>query len=244
MRFLAHVLILVFLSSAPWYLWPDYAITHEAIVIDPDNVPKVWIRLDDHECETMVPPCWGTGSGVVVAPLVVLTARHVVRRGREESSPFIEVEFPGGVKIIPKVWCASQPETDFAILSMLVPNPAHTDHVLPYRLTDPKPGDIVTIAGWPRGNWATASSVVMYESHDNPIRGDGETVRMPHIWWVDQPDPRAGYFGYSGGGVFSQDGMLLGIICCVNMATGFMGYVPLRYGLKECPLEKGSTRRP
>lgn len=203
---------------------PFPALSHDSWVIDQDNVPKVWRLVPGRG--------WASGAGIVVAPLVILTARHVVNSKEDK----VEVSFETGGRLEAKAWCLSSPSRDFAIISMAVPNPAHSDHLLRINPSPLKQGDVVTIVGWPVGGWSVLQATVLYETEDNPIIGDGEPIKMQNITWVGPVGPYAERRGFSGGPVFDSDGALRGLICCVNLLTGFVGYVPIKYGLSECPL--------
>lgn len=220
-----RVVVVAYLLLLPWVLWPGTALPHDLLVLDQDSIPQVIHWSSEYQQ-------WGGASGVVVSPFVVLTARHVVG---EDVDTRRAVVFTGRVLRAPIVSCVSPKGVDFAVLLVEVPVAAHPDHLVRINEVVPQRGAAVTIAGYPNGKWTTLVTQVMYETTTTRIRWNGEPVPYPHIVWVAQADERIGWFGFSGGAVFDGEGALRGIICCVSDVYGFIGFVPIKYGIASCP---------
>ena len=193
---------------------------HETFVIDPSQMPMVTRRLS----QTQVVQ----GSGVIVAPGVILSAQHLLDPIDRQRPIWIYLP---SRDVQATVACLSHPNTDAVLLRADIPS-AHNH---PVTVNDARPalGEEVVIAGWPKGRWTIMrSTVTVYRQNERLDIGGVIT----EVGWIPQNLGGDRYAGFSGSGVFDESGALRGFVCCIHPNGGAIGMVPIRHVLQACSL--------
>ena len=164
------------------------------------------------------------GSGVVVAPHLVLTAAHVLA-GTTDS---IVVDAAGAQRAIPIV---VDPLSDLAVLYV----DALNDHPLQINLDPPKRGTVGVVLGYPHAGSRDASPAVVldnYRAEGHDIYGNKRIVRQ--ILEVEAPI----FPGSSGGPLVDRDGTLIGMVFGQSQDRSDIGYALTSAAIREV-VDKG-----
>lgn len=209
-----YILLAVLLLSAP-------AWAHDVFVVDQTHMPKILRAAGEKDGR----PLYIQGSGAVVAPGLIITARHVVGDGSAE----VFVRLPNGQHRRTEIACVG--ESDVAFIKTDIPEFAH-DHALPLNAAQVREGEPLLIVGYPSGRWTIMESEPVLVQH-NVRLSTGQVI--PEVVWIRQNLGDNRYQGFSGSGVFDKSGALRGFVCCVGTHSAVVGMVPLRYALAACP---------
>lgn len=131
------------------------------------------------------------GSAVLIAPDLVLTAAHVLKAS-------MVALVCGGQHVIPAAVIAIDTERDLAVLAL--PGPCLGGRVSSLALTDPDLGTDVFAVGCPNQACGRITKGIV-SGYEPGIATKGvELITDTKVW-----------FGNSGGGLFDEDGVLVGI---------------------------------
>lgn len=155
------------------------------------------------------------GTGVVVGPETVLTAKHAVAGA-------VEVIFPRG-KVVGHVQCRA-PDRDTAVITAKLPKGTPRYRVAFRTLTV---GELVRIGGYPGRTWTVAAGRVT-----NVIKTailSGRRINTPMV--VFKP---ALHQGASGSPVLDARGYVVGIFIASNPPENYSIALPITTGLGPC----------
>ncbi len=160
------------------------------------------------------------GTGVIVGPETILTARHAV-------SGAVDIVLPGG-KVTGHVQCRA-PDRDTAVITARLPK-GTPRYRIAFRTL--KVGETVRIGGYPGRRWTVVSGRVT-----NVIKSailSGRRVTTPMV--VFKP---ALHQGASGSPVLDAKGYVVGIFIASNSRENYSIALPITTGLGPCrPLVK------
>lgn len=152
------------------------------------------------------------GGGVLVGNRIILTTLHLVDHPGQ-----VTVRYHGGHTTTAKVG-ARNSKLDLAIVHPDNPLPADAAVV---NLTPPKIGDQVYFIGHPHGlEWSLSVGTIAYEGKRR-VKLPGDKKPIP-VWQADillAP-------GSSGGGLFDQEGRLIGIGKGIMQGTSIAFFIP------------------
>lgn len=155
------------------------------------------------------------GTGVVVGPQTILTAKHVLAKD-------IRVLFPRAT-VTGRTTCRTRNE-DLAVVQ--APLPQGTPH---YRLSFrvPSVGETVTIAGYPLRRWRVATGRITHMIRSAKL--GGRVVNSPMIVFTPALD-----YGASGSPVLDRRGQVIGITVASNRQSNYSIAFPIATGLRAC----------
>jgi len=160
------------------------------------------------------------GTGVVVGPETVLTAKHAVAGA-------VEIVFPS-TKVTGRVQCRA-PDRDTAVITARLPNGTPRYRVSFRTLAV---GELVRIGGYPGRTWTVASGRVTHVIKTAIL--SGRRINTPMV--VFKP---ALHQGASGSPVLDAKGYVVGIFVASNPPENYSIALPITTGLGPCrPLVK------
>ena len=182
---------------------------------------SVRLRVEDsqgHSC----------GSGTIIdartgGEALVLTCGHLFRDSQGTGKIDVDVFGPAGAARVPGRLVAYDLERDVGLVAFRPQGPVTVARVAPpgYPL---RAGDAVTSVGCNNGNDPTVqhSRITMLDRFRDPVELRGGTVvGVPHAPWNLQVAGEP-VVGRSGGGLFSADGMVIGV-CNAKEPEGHEG---------------------
>ena len=156
------------------------------------------------------------GTGVVVGPSTILTAKHVVGNT-------MEVRLPKGTPVKARPVCRTRDE-DLAVIKAALPKGT------PYYILSsktPSVGEPIRVGGYPGRRWTVASGRVTHVIA-SAILG-GRRIRSPMI--VFKP---ALHQGASGSPVLNRKGEVVGIFVASNRSENYSIAFPAATALRAC----------
>ncbi|MDQ7842252.1 MAG: serine protease [Armatimonadota bacterium] len=156
------------------------------------------------------------GTGVVVGPSTILTAKHAVG-----AAP--EIVLPTGMRVKGRTVCRARVE-DLAVVRARLPTGTPS-----YALSSRPPavGESVRVAGYPGRRWTTAGGRVTYII-SSAVLG-GRRIHSPMI--VFRP---ALSQGASGAPVFNRRNQVVGIFVASNRSENYSIAFPAATALRVC----------
>lgn len=213
-RSLAWVALGLGALSAALLIGPAFAASPILTIPDRRAIPQ----LVTHERDVI-----RYGTGFVVGPETVLTAKHAVAGA-------VEIIFPGA-KVTGRVQCRA-PDRDTAVIAARLPKSTPRYRVA-FRTLGV--GELVRIGGYPGRTWTVASGRVT-----NVIKTailSGRRINTPMV--VFKP---ALHQGASGSPVLDAKGYVVGIFIASNPPENYSIALPITTGLGPCrPLVKEGT---
>jgi S1-C subfamily serine protease len=156
------------------------------------------------------------GTGVVVGPSTILTAKHIV-------GSTMEVLLPKGAPVTARAVCPTRDE-DLAVVKATLPK-GTPYYILSSRT--PAVGESVRVGGYPGRRWTVASGRVTHVI-SSAILG-GRRIRSPMI--VFKP---ALHQGASGSPVLNGKGEVVGIFVASNRSENYSIAFPAATALRAC----------
>ncbi|HEU5299344.1 MAG TPA: serine protease [bacterium] len=156
------------------------------------------------------------GTGVVVGPSTILTAKHVV-------GGTMEIALLNGKRLPGRTVCRSR-EEDLAVVRATLPR-GTPQYVLSSRT--PRVGEPVRVGGYPNRQWTVASGRVTHVI-TSAVLG-GRRIRSPMIVFTP-----ALHQGASGSPVLNRRGDVVGIFVASNRRENYSIAFPAATALRAC----------
>lgn len=173
------------------------------------GIVRVVVILDSPEGRML----YGSGSGFVVAPNLVVTAAHVVQAARERPDYGVAIVPPHGSGLLPAHIISYSPMTELALLEFN----GGGDDMAPLTIStvEPKTGDTVVALGFPDVDYQGTTGADLLRPQP-PSRTSGEVASLRDRAPTGDPIPTVNHTavissGSSGGPLVDECGRVIGI---------------------------------
>lgn len=208
LRFLAAALALVLATSA--VAQPNSgAVTQVSIDSAERGIVRVVVILDSPDGRML----YGSGSGFVVAPNLVVTAAHVVSAARERPDYGVAIVPPHGSGLLPAHIISYSPISELALLEF---NGGGGDlSALTLSTVEPRTGDTVIALGYPDVDYQGATGADLLRPQP-PSRTSGEVASLRDRAPTGDAIPTVNHTavissGSSGGPLLDECGRVIGV---------------------------------
>ncbi len=207
LRFLAAACALVLASSAA--AQTNGAATQVSIDSAERGIVRVVVILDSPDGRML----YGSGSGFVVAPNLVVTAAHVVSAARERPDYGVAIVPPHGSGLMPAHIISYSPMSELALLEFS--GGAGDLAPLTISTVEPKTGDTVVALGFPDVDYQGTTGADLLRPQP-PSRTSGEVASLRDRAPTGDPIPTVNHTavissGSSGGPLVDECGRVIGV---------------------------------
>jgi hypothetical protein len=207
LRFLAAAFALVLATSA--VAQPNSGSAQTSIDSAEHGIVRVVVILDSPDGRML----YGSGSGFVVAPNLVVTAAHVVSAARERPDYGVAIVPPHGSGLLPAHIISYSPISELALLEF---NGGGGDlAALTLSTVEPRTGDTVIALGYPDVDYQGATGADLLRPQP-PSRTSGEVASLRDRAPTGDAIPTVNHTavissGSSGGPLLDECGRVIGV---------------------------------